>query len=191
MTSPFKATPGFDCRAKDMFDVLTFIHDLGMWDELVYEYAEDPKGLISHINEKGDDVLKEWEKKNLNWTVRVDSYGGQKIQLIKVLREFSNLGLAEAKCIVEACPIICPWVYNSKNKAYNSDFVSVLNEIKKVRYTICRLDHKTFMECVKGEHRNSSELMYGKRIIKNPQIDYELFRKVNPGKLKEITKRNY
>jgi len=38
------------------------------------------------------------------WTVWLQSYGDKKIMCIKAVREYTNLGLKEAKELVEACP---------------------------------------------------------------------------------------
>lgn len=52
----------------------------------------------------GEEDEKKEEK--TSFAVELTSGGGQKIQVIKVLREITNLGLKEAKDLVEAAPKI-------------------------------------------------------------------------------------
>jgi len=60
-----------------------------------------PTAVGISANASTDEVLKE-EKTAFN--VELKSAGGQKIQVIKVVREITGLGLKEAKDIVDAAP---------------------------------------------------------------------------------------
>lgn len=51
----------------------------------------------------GDDEGEKKEEKT-SFTVEITSGGGQKIQVIKVLREITSLGLKEAKDLIDAAP---------------------------------------------------------------------------------------
>jgi len=126
MVSPFKSPSGFDCRAKDMLDALTIVHDLGLWDDLTYEFAENPQAIIAHINDNVDDFVLEWEKKNCNFAIRITDIGEKKIQFIKLLRSYTGWAVAFTKTASESTPFICPWYYDTAHALNNSEFVAQL-----------------------------------------------------------------
>lgn len=138
MGSPFKEKPGFDCRAKDLFDALTILHDLGLWDELTYEFAENPIGLINHVNENVDDFVEEWEKKNMGWTLRLINTN-KKIQAIKHLRAFTGFGLPNSKKMIESAPFVYPWYYDTRKDLEASLFYKQLDDIPETVFEVVRL----------------------------------------------------
>ena len=59
-------------------------------------------GVMPAAGAGGDEVEKKEEK--TSFAVELTNAGGQKIQVIKALREITSLGLKEAKDLVEAAP---------------------------------------------------------------------------------------
>lgn len=177
MTSPFKSISNYDCRAKDLFDALTIIHDLDLWDELTYEFAENPKKLIDHVNENVDEFVKEWEAKNIGWSVRfIDTF--KKINAIKHIRKWSNLGLALSKRIIESCPFIYPWYFNSKEKLLTSQFYKELIEFNATNeFEVIQLTPKQREICVSAS--NTIHYMYGTEPIDQFVVTIEHFNKLN------------
>jgi hypothetical protein len=52
-----------------------------------------------------------------------------KIQTIKVLRDFTGLGLVHSKLCSEHLPLTMPWLYNTYEDAHRSTFSRALKEI--------------------------------------------------------------
>ena len=67
----------------------------------------------------GADAGGEAEEKNL-LNVRIESIGDEKIQVIKAVRELTNLGLKEAKQLVESAPNAVVVEAVSKEEAENA-----------------------------------------------------------------------
>lgn len=128
MSSPFKK-PDLNCNAKEMLDALSIIHDLGVWDHYVIEYAtEDPIGFCDRVRNDQDELLAEWERKYSNWALVLKSYGSRKINSIKTIRDFTGWRLANLKNYVESLPLILPWKYKNENEARSSHFVKLYME---------------------------------------------------------------
>jgi ribosomal protein L7/L12 len=67
-------------------------------------YHDECARLANRAADLFDKALKAVDEPHCIWTVWLVSYGDRKIQCIKGVREFTNLGLKEAKELVEACP---------------------------------------------------------------------------------------
>ncbi len=71
-----------------------------------------PDGCVALANRAADlfetamKAVAEKERNRFIWTVRLESSGDYKIACIKTLREFTYLGLKDAKDKVEACPCV-------------------------------------------------------------------------------------
>lgn len=129
MASVFKKKE-FDCVGRELFDVLTTLHDLDMWDDLVYEYADKPLELIDIINNRRDEYIQRWEEINRFLIVKLISFApGTKIKFIRTIRGWpARMGLIDAKHISEDLPRYTPWIYKNMKEIEDSKFISELNE---------------------------------------------------------------
>lgn len=131
MSSPFK-NKELDCNASEMLDALTILHDLGIWDEYIYKWGvEDPAGLVDRVRNEQDKLIAEYEDRVTKQRVAVifNTFGIGKIQFIKILREFTGMGLSETKLVSEALPWVLPWSY-PRNDVHRYRFIALMNEIK-------------------------------------------------------------
>lgn len=131
MTSPFKKKE-LNCNAAEMLDVLTILHDLGIWDEYIYKWGiEDPTGLVDRVRNEQDQLIAEYEERVTKQRVSVifNSFGIDKILFIKPLRYFTGMGLAETKLVSESLPWVLPWSY-PRNDVHRYRFIETMNEIK-------------------------------------------------------------
>lgn len=153
MPSPFKAKE-FDCVGRDIFDALTLLHDLEMWDEYVYDYADKPLELVDMIKNHWDEFIEKYELANRFSIILMEDYGDNKIQFIKSVRDFSGLGLAESKRISETLPRYIPWAYDSPEEIKNSKFLLALRN-NKCNFTIQKIPRSLVSRCClyNGERR--------------------------------------
>lgn len=89
-------------------DVVSFIDNMTVLEmsELVKE-LEDKYGVTAAAPiavASGTDAEKPAEEEKTEFNVILNSFGEKKIQVIKVVREITGLGLKEAKDAVEAAP---------------------------------------------------------------------------------------
>jgi ribosomal protein L7/L12 len=130
MPTPFSAKK-LDCNAQELLDALTILHDLGIWDEYIYKYGvENPAGLAERVRNEQDQLIAEYEERvtKNRVTLRFKNHGGKKINFIKILREFSGLGLADAKKVSEITPWVLPWSYTCE-EVNSSEFIKWMKEI--------------------------------------------------------------
>ncbi len=66
------------------------------------------------------------EKKKEEFNLYLDSIGENKIAVIKIIRNYLNLGLKEAKDLVESCPVLI------KNKINKNDLDLIKKSLEEV-----------------------------------------------------------
>ena len=71
-------------------------------DAIKEEFGIDPTAIAIANNEKSD--ANEVEEKS-EFTVNLKSFGGNKVAVIKVVKELLGLGLMDAKKLVESAPV--------------------------------------------------------------------------------------
>ncbi len=71
-------------------------------DAIKEEFGIDPTAIAVANNEKSD--TNEVEEKS-EFTVNLKSFGGNKVAVIKVVKELLGLGLMDAKKLVESAPV--------------------------------------------------------------------------------------
>ncbi len=91
---------------------MTLIEIIELINDIEKKFGIDSKNyqLNSNINET---KIKEIKKKEFD--LYLDSIGNNKIAVIKIIRNFLNLGLKESKDLVESCPVLI------KNKIKEKD----------------------------------------------------------------------
>ena len=144
--------PEDNCVAKDLMDALTIIHDLDLWDNWVYEYAENPLELIRMVNEDRDALQEAWQEARLAYSIKLISTD-RKIPLIKAVRKWTRMGLADAKRIIDHLPIVVPWHYETKELAENSEFMGYIKlHDPDLTYEISGIPNEQVVKYDKGKY---------------------------------------
>ena len=78
--------------------------ELGDYLEEVHKIKPAGGGVVMAAPSGGGAAVAEKPAEKTEFTVQLDSFGADKIKVIKVVREITGLGLKEAKDVVEGAP---------------------------------------------------------------------------------------
>ncbi len=93
---------------------MTLIEIVELIDAMEKKFGIDSSSISVDLNKNNESLNKDNNKKT-EFNLYLNSIGNNKISVIKIIRSYLNLGLKDAKDLVESCPVLIKEKVNLKD----------------------------------------------------------------------------